>query len=301
MEESGDFTKPSFARANGIEICYQSLGDPASPPLVLIAGLGAQLINWRDDFCGRFVGRGYRVIRFDNRDVGLSSKFDAAGVPDIGRLTRAKEKGEPVSAPYSIQDMAQDTVELLDSLRIDSAHFLGSSMGGRIAQMIAIHHPKRIRTLTCVMSSMGEPGYPSPDPDALSLLFEPAPGDREGYIQYMLRVARVLAGRMPPDESLVEERAGRAFDRSFNREGVGRQLAALTVTGGARGQLRSIRTPTLVIHGSDDPLIPVDCAKDMADTIPDSKLLIIDGMGHGLSDTPELWPRVIDAVSRHAV
>lgn len=292
----------SISQVNGIQIAYDTFGDQGSPPLLLIMGLGGQMINWHEEFCAQLAAKGYWVIRFDNRDVGLSSKFDEAGVPNLGALTRAIERGHAVELPYTLHDMADDVVGLLDALQISSAHILGTSMGGRIAQLVALHNPHRVRTLIPIMSPMGEPGYPPPKPEALAILYEPAPRDREAYIEYSVRTAQVLSGpAFPIEEGIVRERAGKAFDRCVNPGGIARQLAALMAAGGAKKDLGSLKTPTLVIHGSHDPLIPVACAVDMADTIPGAQLLIIEGLGHSLADFPRLWPHVIDAVTRHAV
>lgn len=292
----------SISQANGIQIAYDTFGDQGSPPLLLIMGLGGQMINWHEEFCAQLATKGYWVIRFDNRDVGLSSKFDEAGVPNLGALTRAIERGHAVDLPYTLHDMADDVVGLLDALQISSAHILGTSMGGRIAQLVALHNPHRVRTLIPIMSPMGEPGYPPPKPEALAILYEPAPRDREAYIEYSVRTAQVLSGpAFPIEEGIVRERAGKAFDRCVNPGGIARQLAALMAAGGVKKDLGSLKTPTLVIHGSHDPLIPVACAVDMADTIPGAQLLIIEGLGHSLADFPRLWPHLIDAVTRHAV
>lgn len=291
----------SISQANGIQIAYDTFGDQGSPPLLLIMGLGGQMINWHEEFCAQLATKGYWVIRFDNRDVGLSSKFDEAGIPNLGALTRAIERGHAVDLPYTLHDMADDVVGLLDALQISSAHILGTSMGGRIAQLVALHNPHRVRTLIPIMSPMGEPGYPPPKPEALAILYEPAPRDREAYIEYSVRTAQVLSGpAFPIEEGIVRERAGKAFDRCVNPGGIARQLAALMAAGGVKKDLGSLKTPTLVIHGSHDPLIPVACAVDMADTIPGAQLLIIEGLGHSLADVPRLWPQVIDAVTRHA-
>ena len=292
----------AIAQINGIRIAYDTFGDQGSPPLLLIMGLGGQMINWHEEFCAQLAAEGYWVIRFDNRDVGLSTKFDGAGVPDLDTLTHALVRGQAVDLPYTLRDMANDAVGLLDALGIKSAHILGTSMGGRIAQLIALHNPNRVRTLIPIMSPMGEPGYPPPSPEALAILHEPAPQDRDGYIEYSVRAARALSGpAFPIEEGLVRERAGKAFDRCVNPGGVARQLAALMAAGGVKKDLGSLNIPTLVIHGSHDPLIPVECAADMASIIPGAQLLIIEGLGHSLADFPRLWPQVIDAVTRHAV
>ena len=300
MTQNVPHSNQAFAEANGIQIAYDTFGDPGAAPLLFIMGLGGQLINWHEEFCAEVAARGYRVIRFDNRDVGLTTKFDEAGVPDIPQLTQAQERGEEVQTPYALRDMANDAVGLLDALEIDSAHVLGTSMGGRIAQMMAIHHPQRIRTLTSIMASMGEPGFPPPKPKALSILLMPAPTDRVGYIENTVQTSRVLNGPwFSIDEQRIRERAEQAFDRGIYPDGVTRQFAALMAAESSKNALKSLRVPTLVIHGSDDPLIPVECAMDTAHTIPGAKLLIIEGMGHALADIPQIWPQVIDAVARH--
>lgn len=294
--------KEYFEKANGIEICYQSFGDRHAPPFVMINGLGSQMINWHEDFCLQLAASGYRLIRFDNRDTGLSTRFDDSGVPDLKRLGQAKEKGEKVETPYTLLDMAEDAVGLLDALGIESAHFLGSSMGGRIGQLIAIHHPDRILTLACTVSTMGESGFPPPNPEAIELLFKPTPRDRAGYIDHYARLCRMFSGaKYAIDEAYVRDKAERCFDRAFNPEGEIRQAAAMIAAGSNKESLKYICTPTLIINGSDDPLISVDCAKDMAETIPRATLLIIKGMGHGVSDTPQVWPQIIEAIAGHAI
>jgi pimeloyl-ACP methyl ester carboxylesterase len=290
-----------LVRANGIEIAYDTYGDPGAAPLLLITGLGGQLINWDEEFCVQLVARGYRVIRFDNRDVGLSTKFNEAGVPDIGHLNLALQRGEAIQTPYTLRDMAGDAMGMLDAMKIESAHVLGSSMGGRIAQLMAIHYPHRVRTLTSIMSTMGEPGFPPPNPEALAILLEPTPADREGYIESAVLSSRVTGGTgFSIDETRVRERAAEAFDRSFNPDGVIRQYAALMSAGSSKHDLKSLTVPTLIIHGSEDPLIPAEVAVDMANTIPEATLLIIEGMGHSVMDISQIWPQILNALTRHA-
>jgi pimeloyl-ACP methyl ester carboxylesterase len=302
MTQKVRHTDQAFAYANGIEIAYDTLGDPAADPLLLINGLGGQLITWHKAFCAELAARGYRIIRFDNRDVGLSTKFDQAGVPDLSPLTADQEHGKEVEAPYTLRDMADDAIGLLDALNVLSAHVVGTSMGGRIAHLMAIHYPHRIRTLTSLMASMGEPGFPPPKSEAVSVLMEPAPTNRQVYIESSLASAWALGGRgFPLDEAFIREAAGKAFDRGSNPDGITRQLAALMAAASNKGQLKSLRVPSLIIHGSDDPLIPVECAIDIANTIPGAQLLIIEGMGHSVMDIPGVWPQIIDAVARHAV
>ena len=300
MYENVLHTDQGLAHANGIEIAYDTYGDPEAAPLLLIMGLGGQLINWDEEFCVQLVARGYWVIRFDNRDVGLSTKFSQAGVPDIDHLNLALQRGETMQTPYTLQDMAGDALGLLDALKIDSAHVLGSSMGGRIAQLMALYYPHRVRTLTSIMSTMGEPGFPPPNPEALSVLLEPAPTDREGYIDSSVLSSRVTGGSgFSINEERVRERAGQAFDRSFNPDGVIRQYAALMSAGSSKHDLKSLSVPTLIIHGSEDPLISPEVAVDMANTIPEATLLIIEGMGHSVMDIPQIWPQILDAFARH--
>lgn len=302
MNQTVPHSDQGFAQVNDIRIAYDTFGDPSARPLLLVMHLGGQLINWDEAFCAQLAARGYWLIRFDNRDVGLSTSFDDAGIPDIAQLTEAQKRGEALQTPYTLYDMADDTMGLLEALQIESAHVLGVSMGGRIAQIMAIHHPHRIRTLTSIMSTMGEAGFLPPNPEAISLLLTPAPKDRAGYIEYFVQIALVLGGsKLTIDEARVRERGGQAFDRRFNPAGVARQLAALMATGSVKDELRDLKVPTLVIHGTHDPLIPIECARDMASTIPGAKLQIIEGMGHALSDVPQIWPEVIEAVARHAV
>lgn len=301
MSQNVLHTDEACVRVNGIEIAYDTYGDPGAAPLLLITGLGGQLINWHEQFCVQLVSRGYRVIRFDNRDVGLSTKFSEAGVPDINHLNLALQRGETVQTPYTLRDMAGDALGLLDALKIDSAHVLGSSMGGRIAQLMAIYYAHRVRTLTSIMSTMGEPGFPPPNPEALSVLLEPAPSDREAYIESSVLSSRVTSGSaFSINEARVRERAGQAFDRSFTPDGVIRQYAALMSAGSSKDELKTLTVPTLIIHGSEDPLISTEVAVDMADTIPEATLLIIEGMGHSLMDIPQIWPQILDAFTRHA-
>ncbi len=299
MTARTDAAEPAFVEANGIRLCVQVLGDPAAEHLLLISGLGSQLINWRDELCGELVDRGFRVIRFDNRDVGLSTHLDGAGVPDPEAVARAMRRGEPPRVPYSLEDMAEDAIGVLDALDIPSAHVMGSSMGGRIGQLLAVRHPERVRTLTSLVSHMGE-GHTPPDPDAVALLTRPAPADREGYLHYSVELSRALNGRGPLDEAYAWTQAGRAYDRAFHPDGVVRQYAALLSAGSAREALSRLRTPTLIVHGGDDPLIPVEAARSMAEAMPRAELLVIEGMGHAVNECPRVWPPILEAFTRIA-
>ena len=293
-------TPPAQARANGIELCWDSFGDPEAPPLLLIMGLAAQMIAWDDEFCGELAARGYRVIRFDNRDVGLSSRFAEAGVPNVQAAFVKAMKGEPVEAPYLLRDMADDAVGLLDALGIATAHVVGASMGGAIGQTLAIHHPLRLRTLTSIMATTGAPGLPPPTPEALGVLLKPTPADQAGYFESYVQTWNVLrAGSFPLDEARDLARAGQNFARGLNPAGVARQLIAILASGSRKQALGSVRLPTLVIHGDADPLVPLACGIDTADSVPGAKLVIVKGMGHALPIS--MWPQIIDAIAAHAV
>jgi len=281
---------------NGIKIVYDTFGEQTHPVLLLIAGLGMQLIGWDDAFCQGLADRGYWVIRFDNRDVGLSTSFDAAGIPNLTALMQ----GQTVIVPYTLVEMAQDAVGLLDALEIAAAHIVGVSMGGMIAQTLAINYPGRVRTLTSIMSTTGDPKLPPPTPEAGQTLLSPAPTERSAYLEYSLNVSHILAGSgFLFNEERARDSARRAFDRGLNPAGFGRQLAAVLASGSRKSALQSIAIPTLVIHGDADPLIPVEGGKDTAASIPGAKLMIIEGMGHNLP--LEVWSKIFDAISAHAV
>jgi pimeloyl-ACP methyl ester carboxylesterase len=292
-------TKPATARANGIELCYDTFGDAGAPPLLLIMGLGAQMIAWDDAFCVELAQRGYRVIRFDNRDIGLSTTFSQHGVPDVAKLFGAALMGQPIEVPYTLRDMAADTVGLMDALGIERAHVVGASMGGAIAQELAIHRPARLRTLTSIMSSTGEPGLPPPTQEAMEILMSPTPTDWEGYLARYLNTWRVLRGPgFPLDEARDRLRAAEVFARGLNPPGAARQLGAILASGNRKEALKAVKTPTLVIHGDADPLVRVEGGVATADAIPGAKLVVIPGMGHALPIP--MWGQIIDAIAAHA-
>ena len=290
---------PAFARANGIELCYEIFGDAHAPPLLLIMGLASQMIAWDDGFCAALAGRGYRVIRFDNRDVGLSTQMNDLGLPDVAAAFMAAMQGQPVAAPYLLRDMAADAVGLLDALAIGTAHVVGASMGGAIAQTLAIEHPERLRSLTSFMATTGAPDLPPPTPEALAVLFKPAPTDQARYLANYLKTWQVLRGPgFPLDDARDLERAGQTFARGLNPPGAARQLMAVLASGSRREALRAVSVPTLVIHGRADPLVPLACGIDTARAVPGAKLLVIEGMGHALPIT--LWPQIVEAIAQHA-
>ncbi len=290
---------PQIARANGIEICYEIFGEPGAEPLLLIMGLGAQMIQWDDDFCRQLAARGFRVVRFDNRDIGKSSKMTGGKRLGALELLKLRFLKIPVAAPYKLQDMAQDVIGLMDTLDIKSAHLVGASMGGMIAQEIAIAFPQRLRSLTSIMSTTGNPKVPPPTREATAVLMAPPPTTKEEYFARFAQTWKVLrAGSFPEDEALDRARAERTYERGLNPAGVGRQLRAILASGSRKERLRSVTAPTLVIHGTVDPLVRPEGGTDTATSIPGAKLLMIEGMGHALPIP--MWPQIIDAIDKHA-
>jgi len=287
------------ASANHIRIEYETFGDPSSPPILLIIGLGGQLIYWDEEFCKQIAEAGLYVIRFDNRDAGLSTKFDAAGVPDIMDVVGKLMSRQKVTPPYTIEDMAADAVGLLDALSIDKAHICGMSMGGMIAQSLAIKYPGRVLSLTSIYSTTGNPHLPQPKPEVMGLLLTPPPQEREPFIQFYLNVFRALTGpRFGFDEEWVRQIMGRAYDRCFCPQGTGRQLVAILTQGNRQPALKSLRVPTLVIHGDADPLVSVEAGKDTAEAVPGAELKIIQGMGHDLPHG-EAWTQIVKDIIAH--
>lgn len=287
-------------QANGIEIDAEQFGDPNSVPLLLIRGLGTQRIAWPKPFLAGLVARGHRVVTFDNRDTGLSSKFDTAKSMDIGEAMGRAARGESIPAPYDLADMARDAVGLLDALEIESAHVAGISMGGMIAQFLAARHGERVRSLTSIMSSSGAPGLPGPTPEAAAALMSRPedPHDRESVIRHSIGVLKVIASPgYPPDDATLRDLAERTYDRCYCPEGVNRQMLAILASRGRAELLRAIRVPSLVIHGVDDPLIPVEAGMDTARRIPGADLRLIPGMGHDVA--LGLVPTLVDAIATH--
>jgi len=257
------------------------------------------MIVWDEKFVQLLVNRGFYVIRFDNRDVGLSTKFEEAGTPNLMKEMMAFQAGEPIEAPYSLEDMADDAVGLLDTLHIEKAHICGRSMGGMIVQLITLRYPSRVLSLTSIMSTTGNPELPQATPEAMQALLTPAPTERNAYIDHSLKIGQLFYGSgFPYDEEKQRALAEILYDRCYYPPGFGRQLLAIVTNGNRKQKLSSVKVPTLVIHGGDDPLVPVDGGKDTAEAIPGSKLIIIDGMGHSLP--PETWEQISDAIAKNA-
>jgi len=280
-----------LAEANGLTLCYQTFGRRGGDPLVLVMGLGAQMTWWEEDFCDALAERGFFVVRFDNRDIGKSTRVSAPP-PDLGKVMAGLE---PLKAPYTLEDMARDTVGLMDALAIEQAHIVGASMGGMIAQIMAIRFPERVKTLTSIMSTTGEPGLPPPQPAVMAAMLAPPPLTVEAFIEANVRVARLLRTYADPAEEATDRaRATRAAARGLNPQGGVRQVAAIMASGSRKEELAGVKAPTLVIHGADDPLVPVEGGRATARAIPGARLLVLDRMGHTLPRT--VWPEIIEAI-----
>jgi len=281
------------ASANGITIEYETFGDPADPAVLLIMGFNGQLTLWDEPFCVALADRGHYVIRYDNRDVGLSTWFDDAGEPGLLDLLSGT-----ASAPYSLVDMAADGAGLLDALDIPSAHVVGVSMGGMIAQTFALEHPDRLRTLTSIMSTTGDPGVGQARPEALEALVPVPPASREEAMDQGAAMWKTIGSPgFPFDEAAVRERAGAAYDRAFHPAGATRQLAAIVTQPDRTLSLGSVTAPTLVVHGTDDPLVAPSGGEATAAAIPGARLLLVPGMGHDMPE--ELTGRFVDELTVH--
>ena len=286
--------------ANGISIEVESYGALDAPTVLLIMGLGAQLTLWPIELVDALVARGFRVVRFDNRDIGLSTKFDSAGIPDMPSLMMALMSGKAPDIAYTLSDMADDAVAVLDALGIDRAHIVGASMGGMIAQLVAANHPARTRTLTSIMSTTGNRELPPAKPEAMGALTgRPATADVNAIVAFGVAAARIVGSpAYPADEGRLTARVRADFERSFSPAGFARQMAAIVADGDRRDRIAGITAPTLVIHGDADPLVPVEGGKDTAASIKGAELLVIPGMGHDLP--VQLVEPIADAIAKVA-
>jgi pimeloyl-ACP methyl ester carboxylesterase len=281
-----------------LTIEYDTFGAPADPALLLVMGLGTQLTGWDEGFCRLLAAQDRFVIRYDNRDCGLSTHLD--GVPfDLGAtvMSMLDPAAPRPAAPYTLSDMAADAVGLLDHLSIARAHVVGASMGGMIAQTIAIEHPQRVLTLTSIMSHTGEPEFGAPTPEAMQALLTPPPADRDAYIERSVKNWRLFAPHRHFDEQRTRDRAAAAYDRAFYPEGIGRQLTAVLASGDRAAGLSELSTPTLVVHGRLDPLVQLSGGQRTAELVPGAHLLVVGDMGH---DLPlPLWPLLVEAIAAH--
>lgn len=289
----------SKVTANGIQIEYETFGNPSDRPLLLIMGLGGQLIFWDDDLCRDLAGRGHYVIRFDNRDSGLSTKFDEVGVPNLVEVIGKIIQGQEISAPYTLEDMADDAAGLLEALGIKKAHICGMSMGGMIAQTMAIRHPSRCLSLISIYSNTGNPELPQPKPEVIELLITPPPDERETFVRHMVGVFKVISGPgFPFDEEWIRKMMAQGYDRCFYPQGAIRQFVAILTQKNRKPALASVKLPTLVIHGTADPLVSVEGGKDTAEAIPGAQLMLIEGMGHDLPHGGA-WHQIVEAITVH--
>lgn len=301
MKPAIPHTEPAFAAANGITLCYQAFGCPFDPALLLVDGSGCQMIEWDDEWCERLAARGYYVIRYDNRDMGLSTKFDQAGVPPLpaSPLTDAIA----YQVPYTLADMADDGMALLGALKIPAAHIVGISMGGFIVQQMAIRHPAQVLTMTSMMSGTRNPDVPRHIPP-LGPEVRARLDTREVYLETYTRWEQAIAGRYPRSTRNLRARAAAQWERGVcaapqTAERKARHSAAIAATPCWKKELAAVTAPSLIIHGDADPLVPVEAGYDTAASIPGAKILIIEGWGHGYP-APVLWPRLINAIARHA-
>jgi len=288
------------ARVNGIDIAYEDKGPRGAPAILLVMGLGGQLTLWPDEFVAALNDRGFRTIRYDNRDVGLSTRFDVAGVPNLKWIFVKAAIGLPVRSAYSLADMAADGMALLDHLGIGRAHIVGASMGGMIAQHIAARYPERVLTLTSIMSTTGNRRLPRASKEAMRVLANrPMSGDPEDLIAYSVGAARVIGSPgYPAEEDRLQRRVRSDFERGFYPQGVARQMAAIVADGDRRAMLKRVIAPTLVIHGEDDPLVPIAGGRDTVASIAGARLMTIPGMGHDLPLA--LVDTLTDAIAAHA-
>ncbi|HWI11734.1 MAG TPA: alpha/beta hydrolase [Burkholderiaceae bacterium] len=287
--------------ANGIALEVEDHGSPAGEPLVLIMGLGMQLVAWHPEFVAMLVARGFRVIRFDNRDSGLSQRFDHLGVPNLALDSLRHAMGMRVSAPYTVADMADDTAGLLAALGIQAAHICGASMGGMIAQQLAVRHPRRVKSLTLIMTSSGSRRLPGPTLKVRSaLISRPAdPNNLQSVIEHYVKLYRLIGSpAYPAPEAYLQEHLGQAVRRSYRPAGTARQMVAIAADGNRSKLLAQIRVPTQIIHGQADPLVPVAAGSDLAAKIAGAELDLIAGMGHDLPT--ELWPRFVSGIASAA-
>lgn len=279
---------------NGITLCYETFGDPADPALLLIGGMGSQMIDWPVDLCHQLAAPGFYVIRFDNRDAGLSTHIDQ---PSRAReVLNTISVGGDAEVPYHLWDMAADTVGLLDHLGVEKAHVVGMSLGGMVAQELAIRHGDRLATLTSIMSMTGDPDVGLPTPAALRIMMEPPPRTREEGMERGVAHSEVW-GSECADPDFVRALSAAKWDRDNDFHGTARQFVAVVSSGSRSEALRSVSVPTLAIHGTLDQLIQPDGSERLVEMVPGAELLLVEGMGHDLAR--DLWPTLVEAITSH--
>jgi len=286
-------------KVNGVELAYDEFGEESSDPFILIMGFSMQMVAWHEGFCARLAENGFRVIRFDNRDIGHSTWLTHYGVPNIAQVMTDIMQGKQPEVPYLLKDMAKDVIGLMDGLGMPAAHVMGMSMGGMIAQTLAIEYPERLRSVISLSSSPGtqDPSLPAATPEAAAVLMTPLPQDREGFIEGSIKAWKVIGGpHMPMPEDMLRERAERFYSRGVHLPGLARQLAAIMSSGSRREALKKVKVPTLVLHGDADPLIPPQHAVATAEAIPGARLHMISGLGHEVP--PAAWDEIIGTVCR---
>lgn len=289
------------ANTNNITVEYESFGSQSDPTILLIMGLGMQLVAWPEPFCRDLAARGFHVVRYDNRDTGFSTKFDNTKTPGLASLFLRSALRLPIRVPYTLRDMAADAAGLLTALEVSEAHVVGASMGGMIAQNLAVQFPEKVRTLTSIMSTSGHRALPGADPLVSRHIFRarPANATREAVIAHNMRTIELIGSpAYPVDEETRREMCTLSYDRCFFPSGFFRHVAAIIEDGDRRDRLQQITAPTLVIHGREDPLVPLAGGIDTADHVDGARLEVIDGMGHNLP--PALWPRLIDSITANA-
>jgi pimeloyl-ACP methyl ester carboxylesterase len=283
-----------FCRVGNVDLCYETFGEESDPTILLIMGLATQMIAWRDDFCEQLAARGYRVVRFDNRDIGHSTRI-AGPTPTTGQLLRRTAKG----APYKLSHMAEDAVGLLDHLGVDKAHVVGASMGGMIGQTLAARAPERVISLTSIMSNTGSRWTGQPAFTVYPMLLRSAPKEREAFVEHIVKTYSAIGSTgVETNEQDLREIAGLSFDRGTDRAGVARQMWAIVASGDRSKELRRIKAPTLVIHGDADKLVRPSGGRATQKAIPGARLVTIEGMGHDLPRA--LWPRLTGLIADHA-
>lgn len=286
--------------ANGVELHYEDHGPTNAPAILLVMGLGAQMIAWPDEFVHGLVGKGFRVIRYDNRDVGMSQRMERAATPNLVWTMLKARIGLPLGVGYTLSDMAKDGIGLLDALGIEQAHVVGASMGGMIVQLMAANHRERLLSMTSIMSSSGAPGLPGPRADIRRRMManRPSGANREEAVAFGAELVKSFSYPDParPEDAHIEM-TGRAFDRGYYPIGTRRQLLAIIADGSRVERLKTITTPTLVIHGRADPLVPVENSEDIAKHIPGSRLELIDEMAHDLP--PSQVDRMVGLIAGH--